>query len=412
MTRPRLLFICHTLPYPTDGGVWLRTYNVLKLLATEYRITALCFERPRSAARHGKEAVAEGIEGPRPLVERIEVFELPQQHSRARLLWDHLRSVVRRRVYTTYLYESRAFARAIADTLLADTYDVVHVDSLDLSGYLHLLPLEKTVLVHHNVESQLFERRAAAEEGAWRRWYVGIQGRWMRETEATWCPRVRQNIAVSPNDRSAMEAIAPGSRFAVVPNGVDVEFFRPGTAEGGGIVFVGSASWFPNRYALLYFCQAILPLIRARVPDARVRWVGSSMPGDVEQIGKAYGVDLTGYVDDIRPIVLAAACYVVPLRVGGGSRLKILDAWAMGKAVVSTSIGCEGLAARHGDNIMVADTTETFADAVVRVLNEPGLRATLGAGARRTAEAEYAWEVIGRTMLPLYAVGAPSASAA
>lgn len=233
--------------------------------------------------------------------------------------------------------------------------------------------------------------------------YVTMQGYLMRRTEAAWCPRVLLNVAVSPNDRAMLEGIAPGSRFTVVPNGVDVDYFRPEpSAQQRGIVFVGSASWFPNRDALSYFCQSILPRVRAQVPDVAVHWVGGADPGDADHIRREHGVNLMGYVPDVRPVIRDAACYVVPLRVGGGSRLKILDAWAMGKAVVSTSIGCEGLAAESGHNIVVADEPADFGDAVVRVLTDADWRSTLGSAARQTAEQTYAWDAIGQAMLPLY----------
>jgi polysaccharide biosynthesis protein PslH len=165
---------------------------------------------------------------------------------------------------------------------------------------------------------------------------------------------------------------------------------------------VGGYGWYPNRDALEFFAADILPDVRAAEPEVRVQWVGRAPKATQTWYRQRYGIELTGYVDDIRPYVHSASCYVAPLRVGGGTRLKILDAWAMGKAVVSTSIGCEGLSARDGDNILIRDDPRAFADAVRLVLADEDLRIRLGESARRTTEERYDWDIIGRDMLAEY----------
>src|SRR5262249_52344196 len=152
------------------------------------------------------------------------------------------------------------------------------------------------------------------------------------------------------------------ARVTVIPNGVDVATFRPEPGRAEGLVFVGGSNWFPNRDALDYFCHEVLPHVRRMCGDGiPVRWVGRCSENDQRDYANRFGVQLTGYVDDVRPWVRDAACYIVPMRVGGGTRVKILDAWAMGKAVVSTSIGGEGLAVADGTNILVRDRPEEFA---------------------------------------------------
>lgn len=225
----------------------------------------------------------------------------------------------------------------------------------------------------------------------------------MEATERAWCGRVALNVAVSEDDAAALRRLAPGARVVVVPNGVDVGSFQPAPdPEGESLVFVGGANWFPNRDALEYFCQDILPLLRRTRPRLKVTWVGAAREPDRRRFRAEHDVELTGYVGDIRPYVNAAACFIVPLRVGGGSRLKILDAWALGKAVVSTSVGCEGLAAEDEGNLLVADEPATFAAAVERVLADRSLRRALGRAARELAEREYAWEVVGARLVDAY----------
>ena len=210
------------------------------------------------------------------------------------------------------------------------------------------------------------------------------------------------NIAVSPDDASQLHALAPASRIAVIPNGVDTEYFAPDPAANTeGCVFVGGTNWFPNRDGLDWFAGSIAPLITQRRPGTSTRWVGHVTARERETYQNP-ALTLTGYVDDVRPFVHAASCFVVPLRVGGGTRLKVLDAWAMGKAVVSTSLGCEGLATVPGENIIIADDAATFADAVVAVAGDKDLQRRLGAAGRRTVEDKYGWQALGKELRELY----------
>jgi glycosyltransferase involved in cell wall biosynthesis len=399
-SRPKLLFLSQTLPFPPDGGVQIRTYNVMRLLARTYDVTALCFYRAGICS--SPQAVDAALAGLREFAE-VEAFPIPQEHSRARLAWDHLRSVALRRAYTVFSYESEPFRRRVKELLRTREFDLVHVDSLDLSGSLPLLEGRPVVCVHHNVESALLRRRAQNERSPLLRRYIALQADLLEAEERRWCGRVALNVAVSAEDRRRLEAMVPRARVTVVPNGVDTGTFRPGAGRQQGIVFVGGYSWYPNRDALAHFAGDVLPLLRAGGADAGVTWVGRAPAAVRDEYRARHGIDLTGYVDDIRPYVHRAACYVVPLRVGGGTRLKILDAWAMGKAVVSTSVGCEGLDARDGENILVRDDPAEFAAAVRRVLDDAALRAHLGEGARRTAEKVYDWDVIGEAMASEYA---------
>ena len=397
--RPRLLWLGQTLPYPPDGGVHIRIFNVLRLLSRTFDITALCFYR--RAERPTANEISAGIEGLAPYA-KVVAFPIPQEFSRTRFIWDHTRSVCTGRAYTWYSYASRDFAAALGRTLQQERFDLVQIDSLDLAAYLPALHDIPVVCVHHNVESALLRRRATAERFAASRWYVRHQARLLERLERTWCGRVACNVAVSEVDQRALERLAPEARFVEVPNGVDVEAFRPEPGRSIGVVSVGGMNWFPNHDALQYFASDILPRIRTAVPAAPVVWVGRADAEQQRMFREQHGVELTGYVADIRPYVREAACFVVPLRVGGGTRLKILDAWAMGKAVVSTSVGCEGLAAVDGVNILIRDSADEFAAGVTSLLLNSDLRRRLGQAARETAEQQYSWEVIGTRMTQTY----------
>jgi glycosyltransferase involved in cell wall biosynthesis len=398
-SRPRLLFLCQTLPFPPDSGVAIRTYNVLRLLAERFEVTALCFYRRRKGVLADR--LAASIDGLRELA-TVEVFPIPQEYSRARLIWDHVRSVSASRVYTDYVHASAAFSGRLRDVIANQRPQIVHVDSLDLVRYLPMIAQLPVVCVHHNVESALLARRARIETSRLKRTYLAHQARLMAKAEREWCPKVSLNVCVSQEDAASLQTLAPGGKYCVVPNGVDVELFSPGKGDGRGLVFVGGTTWFPNRDALEYFATDILPIIRQRVPDVTVSWVGRATEDEQRHYRDVHGIDVTGYVDDIRDRVHHAACYVVPLRVGGGTRLKILDGWAMGMPMVSTSIGAEGLDAQDGVNILLRDEPQTFADAVCRVLADAALRKRLATAARATAVESYSWTTIGRAMIDAY----------
>ncbi|HTD60815.1 MAG TPA: glycosyltransferase [Gemmatimonadaceae bacterium] len=400
MTPPRaaLLVLSHRVPYPPHNGAALRTYNMLRLLARDFDITGLCFDRQDAAtARLGLEARREGL---RPFG-RFEAYPIPQEASRARFVWDHARSVLTGRPYTWYVHDSAAYRVRLAELLGSQRWDAVHVDSMDLVRMLPLVQHLPVIVTHHNVESALLRRRGGA--------YLRFQANAIERAERYWLPRVALNIAVSPDDAQMFRALAPAARVEVVPNGVDTQFFAPSDEPQSGCVFVGGTSWYPNRDALHWFAEEIAPRLRTRGVPAHVTWVGRATDAERREFSRVEGLTLTGYVDDIRPYVARAACYIAPLRVGGGTRLKLLDAWAMGKAIVSTTIGAEGLGARHGETMLLADTADAFADAIASVLRDEALRRRIGAAARREAEERFSWDVIGETVRRLYVVAEGSA---
>jgi glycosyltransferase involved in cell wall biosynthesis len=278
----------------------------------------------------------------------------------------------------------------------------VHADSLDLAAYLpacHGLPV---VCVHHDVESALLQRRAALDKNPWRKAYLAYQARLMDRVERHWCERVALNVAVSERDAARLRGAAPAARFAIVPNGVDMEEFRPGATAGTGVAFVGGTNPFPNLDALTFFCDQVLPHLRRGGTDVPVRWIGRASSQQQQAFRERFGVELTGYVEDVRSFMGEAACHIVPLRTGGGTRLKILNSWAMGKAVVSTSVGCEGLAATDGANILIRDDPKRFAEAIRAVLADERLRQRLGEAGRATAQRLYGWDVVGQRMIDAY----------
>lgn len=204
-------------------------------------------------------------------------------------------------------------------------------------------------------------------------------------------------LTVSETDRDAFAQVIDQQKLTVVPTGVDVSYFQPIPVEDrpNSLVFTGSMDWLPNEDAILYFAEAILPLIKRQCPDISLEVVGRNPSRKLQALAEAEkSIRLTGWVDDIRPFLSRGAVCIVPLRIGGGTRLKIFEAMAMGKAVVSTSVGAEGLPVQSGENILLADTPEAFSDAVVSLLNNSVQRKRLGASARNLVQEKYSWRKV------------------
>lgn len=398
MAKPELLFLSHLLPYPPDSGAAIRTFNTVRELARQFSITGLCFYRQDPAAEGL--SVAERLDR---LAEwgAFRAIPIPQQGNRPRFLLDHVRSLITARPYTWYMHDSPDFLHHL-QKLISHPFALVHLDSLDLVRYASMVTGLPVTCTHHNVESSLLRRRAQGTGNPAMRLYLNLQASFLERVEREFLPRMSLNIAVSPADQSELARLSPSAHLAMIPNGVDTEYFGPAKPGGQGLVFVGGTNWFPNRDALDWFVAEVLPILRSGGYHDPVTWVGFSGDEERRRYGAIPGLTLTGYVNDVRPYLAAAAVAIVPLRVGGGTRLKVLDAWSMGKAVVSTSIGCEGLATRPGNNILVADTPQAFTDAVLQVTRDSELQCRLGTEARKTVEHQYAWSVIGEELTSLY----------
>ena len=201
-------------------------------------------------------------------------------------------------------------------------------------------------------------------------------------------------LAVSENDRNTFGSFLDSDKLTVIQTGVDVDYFKPmpATEQPNSLVFTGSMDWLPNEDGIVYFVREILPLIRQQVPDVSLRIVGRKPSADLQSLAaRQERVELTGWVEDVRPFLARGAVCIVPLRIGGGTRLKIFEAMAMGKAVVSTSIGAEGLPLRPDENILLADDPGTFAQRVASLLRDATRRREIGLAARKLVAEKYSW---------------------
>ncbi|MBW8770501.1 MAG: glycosyltransferase [Gemmatimonadetes bacterium] len=254
------------------------------------------------------------------------------------------------------------------------------------------------VLFQHNVEAMIWERRAKVASNPVVKLYMREQWRRMQRVEREQCLRFDHVVAVSPEDAAVFRARYGVERVSSVPTGVDTEFFRPSgavTRTPGSIVFTGSMDWMPNEDGMGFFVEEILPLVKRAVPEATLSIVGRNPTARVRALAEGRSdISVTGTVPDVRPYLEAASVVVVPLRIGGGTRIKIYEAMGMERAVVSTTIGAEGLDVVDGEHILLADDPQSFADAVVALLRAPERAEQIGQEAASHVRAHFGWAAV------------------
>ena len=286
--------------------------------------------------------------------------------------------------------------------------DLIHFDMLPLAQYLPLCGNTPTVLNDHNVESLLVERRAEATSSIPQKVFFSNQAPKLEQFEIYASKNASEILACSQDDADILSKMGQidGNRkgIHIIANGVDIEQFVPSAkvqVDPDKIIFVGGMGWFPNKDGMNFFIKDVMPLISEKNPNASLTVVGKSDGLEIpDQLRDK--VSATGFVDDFRPLVHEAGVYILPLRVGSGTRLKLLEAMAMGKAIVSTRIGAEGVVLEDGKNILMADTPQDMANAVLKLMEDEHLRGKLGKAAHEQAEKLYDWRILGDKMLAVY----------
>jgi sugar transferase (PEP-CTERM/EpsH1 system associated) len=378
--------------WPVNTGGRIRSFHMLRELSRRHRVTLVTTHAPPDASSDASP------DDPRALAAALdpcEVVSVPwtlAKRGSARFALALLRSWLSPLPVDLHKARVPALRLEIARRVAGADVDLVVTDFLQAAPSVGRTPVP-TVLFAHNVEHVIWRRMAEVERRAWRRRLLALEARKMRRYEARACARAGLTIAVSEADREVLAGAAPGARIRTVPTGVDVDYFAPdGVAEvPGRLVFTGSMDWYPNEDGIVHFVEAILPAIRREVPETTLTVVGRNPSPRLLAAAAAAGVRVTGLVDDVRPHMAEAAVYVVPLRIGGGTRLKIFEALSMAKAVVSTTVGAEGLPLTPGRHFLQADDPAGFARAVTSLLRDAAGRRAIGSAGRRLVEERYSW---------------------
>ncbi|HEX8130454.1 MAG TPA: glycosyltransferase [Pyrinomonadaceae bacterium] len=388
----RILWLKTELLHPVDKGGKIRTFHMLRELKREHHITYLTLD-DGSAAPDAAERAAEYCH------ELVRIEHRTREKFSAGFYGELAANLVSPLPYFMKKYRSEGMRREI-ERLVAGggNFDVLVCDFLQPSVNLPPRLAVATVLFQHNVEAMIWKRHYEVQTNPLKKSYLYGQWRKSHAYERAACRRFDHVVAVSREDRETMERAYGLTSVSDVPTGVDTEFFRPqGTEqrEPHNLVFTGSMDWLPNEDAIQFFTKEIMPRIRERVPGATLTVVGRNPYASLVELGKRDpSIIVTGRVEDVRPYIERAAAYVVPIRVGGGTRLKIYEAMAMEKPIVSTTIGAEGLPVADGRELLLADTAEEFAASVVRVLTDEAAARQLGERAAAAVRERFSWDKV------------------
>ena len=403
----RILILTPQLPYPPQSltgrmqGTTIRNFNLIAGLSRRHTIDLLTFAEPGT----------DDVSLLQPYCARVAAEPPPQ-----RSLWRRgLDTLVNPLPDMALRLGCSEMHRRMATLLAEERYDILQVEGIEMAPYVLGVPPSarpRIVFDDHNAEYLLQKRNCLTDARRPARWlaalYSFIQWQKLAIYERRVCRAANAVVAVSEADRQAIRKLAPDLPVAVVPNGVDLEFYRPGAlapdpALGAhALVFTGKMDYRPNVDAVLWFAEAVLPLIRERVPDARFYVVGQQPHARLQPLEQDAAVVITGRVPDVRPYIAGAAVYVVPLRIGGGTRLKVLEAMAMGQAIVSTRLGCDGFQFTDGQEVHFADDPETFATSVIALLLDRQRAEALGHAARAHVAAHFGWDTIVPLMESVY----------
>ncbi len=381
-----VLFLTPQLPFPPRQGTTIRNWGLLKTLAANESVSLLAFASDDQVVPAEVRAVCRRVwTVPAPR-------RSPMQRARALLAGN---ADLQGRMW------SPSFEQALRQALAEIPVDIVQIEALEMAAYLPVVraaaPAARVVYDAHNAEHVLQARAMAVDRRQPRRWlaaaYSALQIGRLRRYEVRTCRAADLVTCVSPEDAAALGALVPGLEPLLIPNGIDLAAYagREQAPNPGELVFTGKMDYRPNIDAVLWFAAQILPRIRARRPQTRCLIVGQRPPPDVARLDGHNGLVVTGAVEDAIAYIARAEVYVAPLRMGGGTRFKLLEAMALGRPVVSTALGAEGFALRSGRELLLADTAEAFAAAVLVLLQDPERARDIGCAGRDFVQGNYDW---------------------
>lgn len=397
----RILFLYGDIPYPANTGARIRTYNLLINAAKSVQITLLTMLDPSQRdSDRSRIAQMESQNVKVISIDRIAESKIDFLRVIAGSFFSPRPAIVDR-------YTSAAYLAKVSELCGSGNFDLLHCDSISLAE----AALQKNTLpipwglTAHNVEAIIWERWSQEEPNLLKRWYVKQQFQKVFSYEKLLSQRADLVCAVSDEDEARLKSMYQAQYPSVVPNGVDIDYFAPSAIaeEPDTLVFTGSMDWRPNQDGILWFVDEIWPRLVAKRPSLKFWIVGRKPPERLIRLGESDSrLIVTGTVDDVRSYIAKGAVYVVPLRIGGGSRLKILEALSMRKGIVSTTVGAEGLSTIHDRHLIKADQPEDFTQRVFELLDSPTRRNQLGEAGEQLVRAEYTWPQIAQKQVALW----------
>ena len=395
----RVLQFAPRVCWPLDTGAKLRNYHLARVVSQRADVSLLAFADHLPLATESTSALEN-------IYKQVDAIPRDSAYTSTKLV----RGLLGRTPLPVLNYTTSPMKRFLEHLLNQQDFDIIQFESIHLMSYLAIVreASKRPVVVcdWHNVESELMQRYSQREPGLLRRAYASRTARLMSEFEKHALRDFDAHIAVSQRDADRLRAINPDARIFVIENGVDTNFYSDlGTHHESlarRIVFVGSMDYHANIDAAVNFAREVWLQLRARRPELVFTIVGKDPAPEVRELAQIPGVEVTGTVDDVRPFYRDASAAVVPLKVGGGSRLKILEAMAAGVPVISTTLGAEGLEVIHDENILIADISEQLVQAITSVVESKTRRDQLSAAGRELVSRRYDWSSLGTALFGVY----------
>lgn len=381
--RMRILYVLPELPYPPDRGGRIVMYNFVRGMMKRHDVWVCSLIHHKEDRQH--------VEVFREICPNFKVFPAGSRWSSVRMIYSLLSSDP----YKVIRFRNRKMMSWVQRCIAENKIDLVHCQNFYTAQYVTGEEPCARVLYKENFETLMLQRYLQGLRGSrLLKWAAGLQVKRTFDYETSICKRFDKVVLISDADRHRFEMHQKDVPLESLPPGVDLEYYRPSPQQPvkSRVVFTGSMNYFPNVDAVNFFCSSVWPIVRKSIPDAEFLIVGQRPEAAIQRWHGKDGIRVTGRVDDVRPFAEESAVYVVPLRIAGGVRLKILEAMAMGKAVVSTSIGAEGLDLAAGRDLLVADRPQEMARQVIALLTDTNKRVRLETQARAFAERHGDWD--------------------
>lgn len=398
----KILWLSHLIPYPPKGGVLQRSYNLLKEISKNHDLTLMAFNQSGFL-----KSSLPNVESPELFAEaelkkicgRVYFFEIPENRIPLGRELVALKALISGSAYNMQWLKCDKVRSKIKRVVENQNFDLVHIDTISLCVYKDLFVGIPVVLNHHNFESEMLFARAQNQKNIIKRTYFNLEARRLRESEVLYCKGSDLNIVCSDGDRDLMRSIVGAGNFITVPNGVDVDYFYPNEEVEvikNSILLVGGMSWYPNREAVEYFLKEIWPLIKVEIPGMTVDIVGRSPSDEIKKlVDQEDSVFLQGFVDDVREYLWRCNFYLCPIRTGGGTKLKILDALASGCCIIADPFSCLGIEVDNNSNVLFASEPEDYVKLLKQLIEDPRKVNELRLSAPKLIREKYSYSSIG-----------------
>jgi len=402
----RILWLSHLIPFPPKGGVLQRSYNLIKELSKYHEVDLLAFHQPSLFAPIYTSQQA-GIDLATQELQKhcnyIEFFDTPSLANKFTKYFTAVKSLFSKDPYNINWMKSAHYGAKIQSLVSNNNYDAVHFDTISLIPYLPLIGDIPCVLDHHNIESHMLIRRAGKEKNFFKKFYYWQEGKRLEKYEKIYCEKFSFNITCSDLDSDRLKHISKNARVETIPNGVDIHYFQPHDVSHGAtskkIIFIGRLNFYPNAEAVKFIARSIWPIVKTSIPNIECDLIGANPPQEVVELAKTdphFAVH--GFVDDILPYMERTTIYVCPIKDGGGTKLKVLDALAMGMPLVAHPIACEGIEVTNNHTVLFAETPQQFADKIKQLFDDPKFAENISENERKLIVEKYSYESIGKKL--------------